>query len=181
MRQDINVTRRNNTYYLLERSRRLLHERRSTKHIGIRKKKRRKVGGTAQEQENRAQGVHSNKASRLCYKAEPGTLSYYLSSSFSHRQWYQVSLLPLSRPPSVNKSTKTKQNCQDSGAAATQVPLISWTGTLPHDLPYHYCRELTKNHCCNHFFFSLFFHPIYDIRPSFCWIWCFEISLKVPS
>ena len=27
----------------------------------------------AKQQENRTQGVHSNIASRLCYKAEPGT------------------------------------------------------------------------------------------------------------
>ena len=31
--------------------------------------------------------------------------------------------------PPANKSTKTKQNCPDSGAVATQVPLISRTGT----------------------------------------------------
>ena len=41
---------------------------------GTRKEKMRKIGGKAQKQENRTQGVHSNKVSRLCYKAEPGTL-----------------------------------------------------------------------------------------------------------
>ena len=45
------------------------------KHTGIRKEKTRKVGSKAQKQENRTQGVHSNKISRLCCKAEPGTLS----------------------------------------------------------------------------------------------------------
>ena len=39
-------------------------------------------------------------------------------------------------PPPANKSTKTKQNCLDSGVVATQVPRI---GTLPHDLPFHFC------------------------------------------
>ena len=42
-------------------------------------------------QEHRTQGVRSNKVSRLCYKAEPGTLSHYMpSSSWSRRQRYQV-------------------------------------------------------------------------------------------
>ena len=45
----------------------------------------------SKKQENRTQGVHSNKASR----AEPGTLSHHLSSRCSRRQRYQVSLLPL--------------------------------------------------------------------------------------
>ena len=109
------------------------------KHTGIWKEKIRKVGSKEQKQENLTEGTHSNKYSRLCYKAEPGTLSHHLPySSYSRRQRYQVSLLPLLSPPSTNKSTKTKQNCQDSGAAATQVPLISRTGTLPHDLPCHF-------------------------------------------
>ena len=30
----------------------------------------------AKRHENRTQGVNSNKVSRLCYKAEPGTLSH---------------------------------------------------------------------------------------------------------
>ena len=51
-----------------------------------------KVGSLAVTQENRTQGVQSNKASRLCYKAEPGTFSHYLSSSWSRRQRYQVSI-----------------------------------------------------------------------------------------
>ena len=80
------------------------------KPTGIRKAKIRKVGSNEKKQENRTQGVHSIKAFRLCYKAEPGTLSHYLPSSFcSRRQRYQVSLLPLSSPPSVNKSTKKKK------------------------------------------------------------------------
>ena len=43
------------------------------KHTGIRKEKIRSVGSKAQKQENRTQGAHSNKATRLWYKAEPGS------------------------------------------------------------------------------------------------------------
>ena len=43
--------------------------------------------------------LHSNKSSRLCYNAKPGTLPQHLpSSSCSRRQRHQVSLLPLSSP-----------------------------------------------------------------------------------
>ena len=66
-------------------------------------------------------------------------MSHHLPSSCcSRRQRYQVSLL-LSRPPPRKKSTRTKQSCLDSGAVATQVPLVSRTGSLPHDLPFHFC------------------------------------------
>ena len=67
-------------------------EHKEDKHTRIRKEKMRKVGSKAQKkQENRTQGVRSNKVSRLCYKAEPGTLSHYMpSSSCSRRQRYQV-------------------------------------------------------------------------------------------
>ena len=66
---------------------------------------------------------------------------HYLPSSCSRRQRYQVSLLPLSSPLPANKSTKTKRNFLDSGGVATQVPLISRTGTLPHDLPFRFCHR----------------------------------------
>ena len=57
-----------------------------------------------EKQKNRTQGVDSNKACRLCYKAEPGTLPPDLpSSSNSRQQWYQVPVRPLSSPASVNK------------------------------------------------------------------------------
>ena len=53
------------------------------------KKRTRKQG---KKTRNRTQGVYSNKASRLCFKAEPGTLSHDLSSSsYSGQQRYQVS------------------------------------------------------------------------------------------
>ena len=80
------------------------------KHTGMKKKKRRKK--CKKKQENRTQGVDSNKAPRLCYKAETGILSHGLSTSYSRRQRYQlqVAVLPLSSPPSANESTKTKPN-----------------------------------------------------------------------
>ena len=66
-------------------------EHEADKHIGIRKEKMIKVGNKAQKQENRTQGGHTKRVSRLCFKAEPGTLSHYMSSSScSRRQWYQV-------------------------------------------------------------------------------------------
>ena len=106
------------------------------KHTGI-PAKYKKIRKQGKERDNRTQGVNSIKASRLCYEAEPGTLSPALpSSSYSRRQRYQVPALPLSRPTSENKSTKTTQNFQDSGVTATQVPLSSRTGTLPHDLHF---------------------------------------------
>ena len=70
------------------------------KHTGIRKEKIRKVGSKAKKQENRAEGVHSHKYSRLYYKAGPGTLSHHLPySSCSRRQRYQVSLTAAVEPP----------------------------------------------------------------------------------
>ena len=136
------------------------------KHTGIRtdgENKKSRKQGTKKKQERRTPGVHSNKASRLCYEAEPGTLSHCLpSSSCSRRQRYQVSLLPLSPPPpSVNKSTKTKQNYQDSRAVATRVPLISRTGTVPHDLPFHFCiRQQRCQYGCP--------LPLFPCRHSWC-------------
>ena len=64
-------------------------------------KKSRKQGTKAR---NRTQVVHSTKSSRLCYKADPATLSHHLHSySCSRRQRYQVSLLPLSSVPTREK------------------------------------------------------------------------------
>ena len=54
------------------------------------KNEKREVGSKAQKkQENRAQGVSiaaSNKSSRLCYKAETGTLPHHLPSSSCSRR-----------------------------------------------------------------------------------------------
>ena len=93
------------------------------KHTGIiRKEKIRNVGSKAQKQENLTQGVHSNKSSRLCYKAEPGSLSHHLSAIFLLLSSATVSLLPLSSPPSANKSMKTNPKlpglggCSNSGS-----------------------------------------------------------------
>ena len=96
---------------LAESSRWLLHRRRDTKNINIpgcskkirkERKEKRKVGSKAQKHARKSYSrrLHSNKSSRLCYKAEMGTLPHHLPSSFcSRRQRYQVSLLPLSSPP----------------------------------------------------------------------------------
>ena len=52
-------------------------------------------------------------------------------------------------PPRANKSTKTKQKRLDSGAVATQVPPISRTGTLSHDLLFHFCiRRQQYQYAC---------------------------------
>ena len=60
--------------------------------------KKRKKQGT--KPRNPTEGVHNTKSSRVCYNAETGTLSHNRPSySCSHRQRYQVSLLPLSSPP----------------------------------------------------------------------------------
>ena len=109
-----------------------------------RKKRKREVPGRKKGTKARtsySRRLHSSKSSRLCYKAETETLSHHLpSSSCSRRQRYQVSLLPLSSPPLPRTNQrKTKQNCLDSGAVATQVPLFSRTVTLPHDLLFHFC------------------------------------------
>ena len=53
------------------------------KHTGIRQDTILQVGSKVQKQKKRTQGVYSNKSSRLCYKAEPGTLSHHLPSSSS--------------------------------------------------------------------------------------------------
>ena len=99
-------------YVLAESSRWLLHRRRDTKkmkHTGMqeikrkeKKNEKRKVGSKAQKQARKSYSrrLHNNKSSRLCYKAETGTLPHHLPSSYcSRRQRYQVSLLPLSSPP----------------------------------------------------------------------------------
>ena len=65
---------------------------------------------TYRDNKDRNRRKQASKAKKQENKAEPGTLPHDLpSSSYSRRQRYQVSVPPLSRPPSVNKSTKTKQ------------------------------------------------------------------------
>ena len=102
-------------------------------------KRKRKVGSKAQKQARKSYSrrLHSNKSSCLCYKAENlATLSaiFLLSSATVS----SVTAAAVEPPHPANKSTKTQTNCLDSGAVATQVPLISRTGTLPHDLPFHF-------------------------------------------
>ena len=95
------------------------------KDTGIRKEKIRIVGSKAKKGKKillKASMSIVTKASRLFYKAEPGTLSHDLpSSSYSRRQRYQVSELQLLSSPSVNKLTRTKQYYQDSEDVATHV------------------------------------------------------------
>ena len=91
--------------------------------IGLRKETISNVGIKAQKQESRAQGVHSNKVSRLCFKAEPGTLSHYMPSSCSRGRRYQVSLLPAAVEPPLRERIKENQaklpglgGCSNSGS-----------------------------------------------------------------
>ena len=51
------------------------------KNTGVRAEKKEKIKKQDQKQENRTQGVDSNKASCLCYKAEPGTMPPDLPTS----------------------------------------------------------------------------------------------------
>ena len=160
-------------YVRAENSRWLLHRRRDTKKINIpgmqeKKKKRKKRKTKSRKQGTKARklysrGLHSNKSSRLCYKAETGTLPHHLPSSCSRRQRYQVSLLPLSSPTPREQINENQQNCLDSGAVyilvervlVTQVPLISRSGSLPHDLPFHFFWGSPKYDTWKYFSFSV--------------------------
>ena len=86
MRQDANGIRKKNTYYLLRVADDCCTKEHEEKLTGVVKKKIRNVGSKARKQENRTHGVHLNKASRPCYKAEPGTLSHYLPISSCSRR-----------------------------------------------------------------------------------------------
>ena len=132
---------RNVKYVLAESSRWLLHRRRDTKKIDIpgcrkkirkerkeqRKTKSRKQGTKASKQENRTQGVSiatnfpSLLQSRDGHLATPSAIFFLLSSATVS----SVTAAAVEPSPPANKSTKTKQNCLDSGTVATQVPLIS--------------------------------------------------------
>ena len=124
-------------HVLAESSRWLLHRRRDTKKIkhtgmqGEKKEKKekqnekRKVGSKAQERarESYSRSLHSNKSSRLCYKAETRALPHLLpSSSCFRRQRYQVSLLPLSTPPRRKQTNESQTKmpglggCSNSGS-----------------------------------------------------------------
>ena len=102
------------------------------------RKRKRKVGSKAQsKRENRTQDVSiATNLPVSATKPRRGPchtirhLLLLLSATVS-----SFTAAAVEPPPPANKSTKTKQNCLDSGAVATQVPLISRTGTLPHDLP----------------------------------------------
>jgi len=136
-------------YVLAESSRWLLHRRRDTKKInipGCREKKeekqneKRKVGSKAQKQENRTQGVSiATNLPVSATKPRRGPCHTICHLPALVGNGIKCHCCRCRAPPPANKSTKTKQNCLDSGAVATQVPLISRTGTLPHDLPFHFC------------------------------------------
>ena len=106
------------------------------KHTGMAEKMR-NVGGKTQKQENCTQGVYivtnlpvsATKPRRgLCH-----TICHILPALVGNG--VKCHCCRRRVPPPANESTKTKQNCHDSGAEATQVTLIiSRTGTLPHDL-----------------------------------------------
>ena len=108
------------------------------KYTGIRTEKMTHVGSKTQEQENRTEGVHinSNKASCLCYKAEPGTLSaIFLLSSTTVSSVTAAAV----EPPLREQINEKQPKLPGLGAVATQVPLICRNGTLPHDLLFYFC------------------------------------------
>ena len=77
-----------------------MHEKKSENYCKTKKEKLEARHKSTQAIKSYARRLHSNKSYRLCYKAETGTLSHLLlSSSYSRRQRYQGSLLPLSSPP----------------------------------------------------------------------------------
>ena len=118
-------------YVLAESSRWLLHRRRDTEKINIpgwRKKKKkemknekRKVGSKAQKQENRTQGVSiATNLPVSATKRRRGpchTVCHLLPALVG--KGIKCHCCRCRAPPPANKSTKTKQNCLDSGAVAT--------------------------------------------------------------
>ena len=119
------------------------------KHTGMQEKKKekrekknekRKVGSKTQKQARKSYSrrLHSNKSSRLCYKAETGTLPHHLPScSCYRRQRYQVSLLPLSSPPPREQINENQTKlpglggCYNSGSTRSVEP-------VPYHTIYHF-------------------------------------------
>ena len=140
---------RTTKYVLAESSRWLLHRRRDTKKINIpgcrkkikerkekRKTKSKKQGTKASDQENRTQGVSiaTNLASSAT-KSRRGpyhTICHLLPALVGNG--IKSHCCRCRALPPREQVDENQQNCLDSGAVATQVPLISRTGTLPHDL-----------------------------------------------
>ena len=99
---------------------------RERKHTGIRKEKIRKVESKAQKQENRTQGVHSNKASRLCCKVKPGISSHYLpSSSCSRWRRYQVSRCHYDNTAAVEPHLRFQMNENQTKLPVVFLHLVS--------------------------------------------------------
>ena len=109
----------------------MLHRRRNTKqrniHSKMRKEKIWKIGRKAKKQENRTQGVYSNKASRLLPQNRAGNLT--LSAIFLLLSLTAVSSVTAAadEPFSVNKSNKTKRKYRDSiFVAQIQLFYLHW-------------------------------------------------------
>ena len=147
-------------YVLAESGRWLLHRRRDTKKInisGCRKKirkgktKSRRQGTKACKEEHRTQGVSiAINLPVSATKPRRGpchTICHFLPALVGNG--IKCHCCRCRAPPPANKSTKTKQNCLDSGAVATQVPFISRTGTLLHDLPFHFCIHRQQDQYVN--------------------------------
>ena len=110
-----------------------------------RKNEKRKVGSKAQKQATKSYSrrLHSNNLPVSATKPRRGpchTICHLLPALVCNG--IKCRCCRCRASPPANKSTKTKQNCLDSGAVATQVPLISRDGTLPHDLPGAYYFEV---------------------------------------
>ena len=122
------------------------------KHTGMQEKRgketkeKRKVGGSkvqikASKQENRTQGVSiATNIPVSATKPRRGpchTICHLIPALDGNG--ITCHCCRFRAPHPANKSSKTKQNCLESGAVATQDPLISRTSILPHDLPFHFC------------------------------------------
>ena len=128
----------------------MLHRRRDTKKINIpgcrkkirkegkekRKTKIRKQGTTASKQENRTQGVSiptNLPVSAIKPRRGPCHNSCHLIPALVSNG-IKCHCCRCRPPQAAKKLPKIKPNCLDSGAVATQIPLVRRTGTLPHDL-----------------------------------------------
>ena len=123
--------------------------RKEDKHTGMqekkmgtkkRKTKSMKQGTEASKQENRTQGVSisSNLAvsatkprrgpCHTIYRLIPALVGNGIKCHFCRCR----------ASPPLEQIDENKKKCLDKGVVATEVPLISRTGILPHDLPFHF-------------------------------------------
>ena len=145
MQQDTNDTRTTRSTVLAgeaQMSAARTKQRKEDKHTGIRKEKKRKVGSKAKKQENRMPTasivtmlpVSAAKPSRETCQNRTYYILRDLVDSGVKCHYCRCSL---SSPPSVNKSTKSKQNNQD-------------TGGLCEQLRFHFLVELVPCHTISH-------------------------------